>query len=159
MDNKTTKLMFSSNSNEWGTPLSFYNKLDSIFHFTLDPAATKALAKCSNFFTKEDDGLSKDWSGNIVFCNPPYGRGIKHWIKKGFEEGKKEDTVVVMLVPARTETKYFMDYCWHAKEIMFVKGRLTFENEDGKTNAAPFPSMVVVFDGEHVKPNFKVIER
>lgn len=81
--------------------------------------------------------------GNRVFCNPPYGKEIGKWVKKAYEESKKNDTTVVMLIPARTDTAYFHDYIYHkAKEIRFVKGRLKFGQSK---NAAPFPSMVVVF--------------
>jgi site-specific DNA-methyltransferase (adenine-specific) len=80
-----------------------------------------------------------------VFCNPPYGREVGKWVEKSYKEAKKKNTTVVMLIPARTDTRYFHDYIYHkAKEIRFIKGRLKF----GKaTNAAPFPSMVVVFRG------------
>ena len=78
-----------------------------------------------------------------MFCNPPYGREISRWVKKCYEESKKPNTTVVMLIPARTDTSYFHDYIYKkAKEIRFVRGRLKFGNSK---NSAPFPSMVVVF--------------
>lgn len=64
-------LMFSSESDEWSTPIEFYNELDKEFHFTLDPCATHENHKCSKYFTIEDDGLKQDWSGYRVFMNPP----------------------------------------------------------------------------------------
>lgn len=138
-----TEIMFSSKTDLWETPQSFYDELDKEFQFTLDPCATPENAKCEMFFTKEMNGLTQNWGGNRVFCNPPYGKEIGKWVKKAYEESKKNDTTVVMLIPARTDTAYFHDYIYHkAKEIRFVKGRLKF----GKSkNAAPFPSMVVVF--------------
>ena len=75
--------------------------------------------------------------------NPPYGRGIKEWIKKAYEESRKEDTTVVMLIPARTDTRYWHDYVMKANDLYFVKGRLKFGNGE---NSAPFPSAVVVFE-------------
>ena len=63
-------------------------------------------------------------------------------MKKCYEESLKPGTVVVMLIPARTDTKYFHDYILHRSEIRFIKGRLRFG--DSKMNA-PFPSMVVIF--------------
>lgn len=135
--------MFSSKTDLWETPQSFYDELDKEFQFTLDPCATPENAKCEMFFTKEMNGLTKNWGGNRVFCNPPYGKEIGKWVKKAYEESKKNDTTVVMLIPARTDTAYFHDYIYHkAKEIRFVKGRLKFGQSK---NAAPFPSMVVVF--------------
>lgn len=138
-----TEIMFSSKTDLWETPQSFYDELDKEFQFTLDPCATPENAKCEMFFTKEMNGLTQNWGGNRVFCNPPYGKEIGKWVKKAYEESKKNDTTVVMLIPARTDTAYFHDYIYHkAKEIRFVKGRLKFGQSK---NAAPFPSMVVVF--------------
>ena len=135
--------MFSSKTDLWETPQSFYDEHDKEFQFTLDPCATPENAKCEMFFTKEMNGLTQNWGGNRVFCNPPYGKEIGKWVKKAYEESKKNDTTVVMLIPARTDTAYFHDYIYHkAKEIRFVKGRLKFGQSK---NAAPFPSMVVVF--------------
>lgn len=138
-----TAVMFSSKTDEWSTPQEFFDKLNAEFGFTLDPCATPENAKCEKYYTKEDDGLKQDWSGETVFCNPPYGRVIKDWVKKCYEESRKENTTVVMLIPARTDTSYFHDYIYNkAKEIRFIRGRLKFGNAK---NSAPFPSIVVVF--------------
>lgn len=138
--------MYTSKSNEWGTPQNFYDELDKEFRFNLDPCATKENAKCEKYFTITENGLEKNWGGYTVFCNPPYGRQIKDWVKKASEESKKPNTVVVMLIPARTDTKYFHDYIYHkVKEIRFIKGRLKFEKNGECQSSAPFPSMVVVF--------------
>lgn len=138
-----TAVMFSSKTDEWSTPQDFFDELNKEFNFTLDPCATPENAKCEKYYTKEDDGLKQDWSGETVFCNPPYGRAIKDWVKKCYEESKKPNTTVVMLMPARTDTSYFHDYIYHkAKEIRFIRGRLKFGNAK---NSAPFPSMVVIF--------------
>ncbi|MBJ40340.1 MAG: adenine methyltransferase [Gammaproteobacteria bacterium] len=134
---------------EWATPREFFRKLDSQFNFTLDPCAKSHNALCSKYFTPDDDGLIQDWSGNKVFVNPPYGRGIGNWVKKAYEEGCKDDTTVVMLIPARTDTKYWHDYAMKAEEIRLIKGRLKF---GGGKNSAPFPSAVVVFDGPEGDP-------
>ena len=146
MDKKTQGIMFSSKSNDWATPQDFYNQLDAEFGFTLDPCASQASAKCSSFYTADDDGLSKNWEGQTVFMNPPYGRKIGNWIQKAYEEGEKSNTRVVALIPARTDTKYWHNYCMKATEIRFVKGRLKFGHGNTK-NSAPFPSAVVVFSG------------
>lgn len=78
-----------------------------------------------------------------MFCNPPYSK-IGEWVKKAFYEGRKDNTLVVLLIPARTDTKYFHDYILHRAEVRFIKGRLKFG--DAK-NSAPFPSMIVIFRG------------
>lgn len=142
------KAMFSSKTPEWETPQSLFDTLDSEYHFDLDPASTDENAKCERHFTKADNGLEKNWGGCRVFCNPPYGREIGVWIRKGYEESRKPNTIVVMLLPARTDTKWFHDYCMKGK-IRFIKGRLKFGT--AKTSA-PFPSMVVIFESE-VKDN------
>ena len=138
-----TETMFSSKTDLWATPQDFYDKLNSEFNFTLDPCATPHNAKCAKFYTKEQDGLRQDWGGNTVFCNPPYGRDIYAWVRKCCMEAQKINTIVVMLIPARTDTRYFHEFIYHkAREIRFIKGRLKFGD---KKNSAPFPSMVVVF--------------
>jgi len=133
---------FSSTAAEWDTPQAFYDKLNQQFEFTLDPCATAANAKCKKYFTEKDNGLFQDWGGHRVFVNPPYGRNIGAWIKKAYEESKKHNTVAVMLIPSRTDTKWWHDYVMKAKEVHLVRGRLKFGGSD---NAAPFPSAVVVF--------------
>ncbi len=138
-------IMFSSKSNEWATPQKLFDDLNMEFGFDLDPCATHENAKCRKYFTMDDDGLDQSWEGNTVFCNPPYGREIKKWVQKAYEESRKPDTVVVMLIPARTDTRYFHEYIYKKSEIRFIKGRLRFGKS---TENAPFPSMVVVMGGK-----------
>lgn len=143
-----TELIFSTGNNNWETPQDFYNELDKEFHFTLDPCCTKENAKCTKYFTEIENGLLQDWSGETVFCNPPYGRktksqpGQEDWIRKSYSESLKPNTIIVMLIPSRTDTKVFHEYIYHKAEIRFIKGRLKFSNSK---NAAPFPSMLVIF--------------
>ena len=134
-----TKGMMSSNTDEWATPKLFFEELNKEFNFTLDPCATDENHKCKKYYTKKDDGLSKSWGG-VVFVNPPYGREIYKWIEKAYNENLKGATIVLLL-PARTDTKWFHNFIYKKHEIRFLKGRLKFN--DGK-QAAPFPSMVVV---------------
>ena len=139
------KGLFTSNKEDWETPQDLFDELDREFDFFLDVCATKENTKCKRYFTKEDDGLKKDWymenscKGNYLWMNPPYGREIGDWIKKASEERQ-----VVALLPARTDTKYFHDYIYNKPnvEIRFLKGRLKFSNSK---NSAPFPSMIVIF--------------
>ena len=143
VNNSTQKTMFSSKSNDWTTPQGFFDALDNRFGpFTLDAAASIDNYKVNKYLTNSDDSLTQDWSGNKVFLNPPYGRALKDWVRKAYEEGQKDNTTVVMLIPARTDTQYWHDYVMKADEILLVKGRLKFG--DG-SNAAPFPSAVIVF--------------
>lgn len=143
----TIGIHFSSKTDVWATPQDFFDKLDEEFDFSLDPCALPSNAKCTNYFTPEEDGLLQDWEGNTVFCNPPYGREINKWVEKCYHESLKQDTTVVMLIPARTDTKYFHEFIYHkASEIRFIKGRLKFGDA---TNPAPFPSMVVVYNNKN----------
>lgn len=137
-----TELMFSSKTPEWATPQALFDELHKEFNFTLDPCATESNAKCKKFFTKEQDGLSQCWDNEIVFCNPPYGRETPKWVKKASEA---QGGVVVMLIPARTDTLYFHNYIYNKSEIRFIKGRVSFEGAQKGSGVAPFPSMIVVF--------------
>ena len=138
-----TEVMFSSKTDQWATPQKFFDLLNEEFDFTLDPCADEFNHKCSKYYTREQNGLTKDWNNERVFCNPPYGKEIVDWVKKCnqevFEGGCE---LAVMLVPARTDTRWFHDYIYHQAEIRFVKGRLKFGDSN---NSAPFPSMVVIF--------------
>ena len=148
------KALLSSKRLDWCTPRDFFEELDREFHFTLDAAATEKSAKCAKYYTPETDGLSASWNGETVFCNPPYGREIKAWVKKGYEEGQRPGTTVVLLIPSRTDTEYFHSYILGKSEIRFLKGRLKFTDEDGVAqDAAPFPSMLVVYRGQGKEPN------
>ena len=139
--------LFSSEKQDWCTPQQFFDELDAEFHFVLDAAATHQNSKCKRCFTPEDDGLIQNWDvGGAVYCNPPYGKEIGLWVKKAYEEAQK-GTTIVMLIPARTDTKYFHEYIYHKAEIRFVKGRLKFTDENGTPKGtAPFPSMVVIYN-------------
>lgn len=129
---------FSSKTDLWSTPQDLFDKLNAHFAFTTDVCATKDNAKCAHFFTQEADGLAQNWHG-VCWMNPPYGREIGKWVKKASES----NAVVVCLVPARTDTAWWHDYCAKG-EVTFLRGRLHF---GGHKNPAPFPSAVVVFRG------------
>ena len=139
--------MFSSKTDMWATPQDFFDKLNYEFNFTVDVCAIPENAKCEKFFTPEINGLNQVWTG-VCWCNPPYGREIGKWVQKAYIASTFGATVV-MLLPARTDTKWFHEYIYNKAEIRFIKGRLKFGNS--KT-AAPFPSMVVIFNskGENI---------
>ena len=118
-------VMFSSKSDEWSTPQDVFDNLDAEFHFNLDPCCTHENRKCENHYTKEDNGLKHSWGGYSVFCNPPYSN-IAEWVEKCYREGTKDNTTVVLLIPSRTDTKYFHNFIYNRAEIRFVKGRLKF---------------------------------
>ena len=135
------RALFTSNSDEWATPQELYDELNKRFTFTLDPCSTNENHLCDKYFTKEDDGLLKSWKGETVFVNPPYSN-IKKWVEKCYTEHETNGTIVVMLIPSRTDTIYFHNYIYHKADIEFIKGRLHFSNSK---NSAPFPSMIVIY--------------
>lgn len=144
------KVLYSSKNQNCCTPQAFFDKLNAEFNFVLDAAATDKSAKCRLYFTLEKNGLMQDWNcDGAVFCNPPYGREIKMWVKKAYEESIRSKYPIVLLVPARTDTSWFHDYIYQKAEIRFIQGRMKFTDEDrNKYNSAPFSSMVVIFRGK-----------
>lgn len=135
--------LFSSKTDEWYTPIDFFDELNQEFQFTLDPCSTDQNHKCPKYYTMADNGLNHSWAGERVFCNPPYSE-IYDWVEKAFYETKNPNTLVVLLIPSRTDTKYFHNFIMNRAEIRFIRGRLKF---GGAKNSAPFPSMLVIFRG------------
>ena len=132
---------FSSKTELWATPQKFFDEMSEKYGpFDIDVCADSSNAKCLTYFDKETDGLKQNWDGKC-WMNPPYGRDIGKWMKKASES----NTLVVCLVPSRTDTKWWHDYAMKG-EITFIKGRLKFGNS---TNSAPFPSAIVVFKGKY----------
>ena len=142
-----TSGMFTSDKDDWETPKVLFDNLNARYHFTLDAASSDANAKCEHHFTQEDDGLSQSWNGERVFCNPPYGRQIKAWVEKASREADN-GTLIVMLLPARTDTSWFHEYIYHKAHINFLRGRLKFEVDGVPRDSAPFPSMIAKFNCE-----------
>ena len=149
----------STGMEDWATPQDFFDKCNAEFGFTLDACATNENAKCLDYFTKEEDGLKQSWAGHRVWMNPPYGKDIPKWMAKAYHESQNGAEIVVCLVPARTDTKWWHDFA-EKGEKRFVKGRLKFLSVDGPLRratksvtegrhaqnlGAPFPSVVVVF--------------
>ena len=155
MDKQTLCTMFSSDKDCWETPQALFNALNAQYHFTLDAAASDINHKVDKYYTAYDDGLSKDWGGETVWCNPPYGtKETGEWTRKAYEESSKPNTTVVMLLPARTDRRSFHKYIYNKSgvSVRFLQGRLAFEingepirNDKNCVMKAPFPSMIVEF--------------
>lgn len=157
MTDNDKKVAFSTGRDDWETPSSLFNELNQKYHFTLDPCATHKNAKTKKYYTQEQDGLNQSWEGERVFCNPPYSKAGKQdeWIRKCYEESLKPNTIVVALIPARTDTKRFHQYILGKAEITFIQGRLFFEidgnpilDKNNRPQPAPFPSMICVWGGK-----------
>jgi phage N-6-adenine-methyltransferase len=137
---------FSSRTHEWSTPQDLFDRLNAKYRFTLDVCATPENAKCARFFTKEQDGLNRGWGGERVWCNPPYGRMIWEWVHRCSWAAQPvvagRPDLAVMLLPARTDTRWWHDYVTPFGKVEFIRGRLKF---GGHKNSAPFPSAIVLF--------------
>jgi phage N-6-adenine-methyltransferase len=146
-----TSGMRTSLDDTWTTPRDFFDKLNTEFDFGLDAAAMQNSTLVPDNWYGPDhpdpaarDALRIDWNhnsrGKPIWLNPPYGRVIKDWMRKANEVSSGGGTVVC-LVPARTDTHWWHDYCINAYEIRYIRGRLKF---GGQKNSAPFPSAIVV---------------
>lgn len=148
------KVHFSSAKQDWATPQAFFDEMNALYGpFDLDVCANAENAKTSyhlgygTYYSKDTfvDGLGVDWHQLAAKCwmNPPYGREISKWVKKAYEESQK-GCLVVCLLPARVDTRWFHDFIYNREGVSteFLKGRLKFG--DAK-NSAPFPSMIVAF--------------
>lgn len=142
-----TSVMFSNKTDQWETPQGLFDALNHEFTFEVDVCALPENAKCKQYYTPETDGLSQNWDKRC-WCNPPYGREIGKWVKKATESVNDGCPLVVMLLPARTDTRWFHDYIYKKHETRFLRGRLKFGNSK---NGAPFPSMVVVMKKKEVQ--------
>src|SRR2546423_3720460 len=133
--NHKLKVHFMSETDEWATPQFLFDALNAEFGFTLDPCANSDNAKCKRFYTKAEDGLHQDWTDEVVFMNPPYGRALGNWMRKAYESSIN-GALVVCLIPARTDTHWWHRYAM-CGEIRFLRRRLKFGDAQ---NSAPFPS-------------------
>lgn len=161
MDDNAQQVMFGHKSDDWTTPRAFFDELDKEFHFDIDGAATKQNALCSRYYGIDNGGKGKPeclgdalfgpWAINsTIFINPPYSM-CKEFVGKAFKD-RDYGVTSVLLVPARTDTKWFHEYVWNLEqhrpyvnvEVRFLKGRLKF---GGGLNSAPFPSMLIIMRG------------
>lgn len=132
---------FSSERLDWATPDDLWKRLDTIYAFDIDVAASRENARCEAYFDACSNGLAQSWGGRRVWCNPPYGRSIGHWTEKAAAEAHRA-TLIVMLVPARTDTRWWHDAISTAR-VEYLRGRLRFK---GAPASAPFPSALLYWN-------------
>ena len=145
---KAKNPLLTSDSDEWYTPQDIIQRVnDCIGPIDIDPCSEPWSAEhpfrvpAQHHFTKAMDGLSRPWFGH-VFVNPPYGRALPHWVLKTYLAHNRGETgETILLVPARTDTKWFQ-YLWEASRVCFVRGRISFESPAGAKWCAPFPSAI-----------------
>jgi hypothetical protein len=119
-------------SDTWLTPPEWISALGP---FDLDPCCPPVMPwpTATRMLTEADDGLTAKWEGR-VWLNPPFGQEAAKWLTRMADHG-----CGIALVPARTETKMFMENVWwSAMAVCFVDGRPHFHYPDGKR--APFNS-------------------
>jgi len=159
----TAELTYSHNSKStWPTPQPLFDVLDREFHFTIDLAAEPPTAKCHRFYTKEQDALRQDWSGEGGFLNPPYTRGvIDRFAQRAWSYAQFRDAATtVVLVPASVDTQWWWNWARHAEVRFIALGRLQFgEYLDKKTGkmrsgGAPFRSAVLIFRPGLPQPDY-----
>ena len=139
--------LFSSNDQTWRTPRWLFEELNIEFNFDLDAAASNQNHLCASYLTEEQDALSLHWPGSVIWCNPPYGKGVGLFVQKAHEEALKGKTIC-LLIFARTDTRWWHDHCMKAHEIRFIKARLRFSlGGISQANLAPAPSCFVIFRG------------
>lgn len=134
------KSLYSKEKSTWETPDDLFDKLDKEFHFQIDLCANEYNKKCDNYYSEEKNSLIQEWLG-LCWMNPPYGKGIDQWIRKAYESSLKDNTTIVCLLPVRSDTKWWHNYCMRG-EIRFLNKRLKFKNSG---NMATFPSAIVIF--------------
>ena len=142
------KSKFQSKNQEYATPIELFKVLDKEFHFTIDVCADEINKKVRRYYSEKENALIQDWKG-VCWMNPPY-KDMKKWVVKAYEESVKHDSIVVCLIPARTNTIWWHDYCMQG-EIRFIKGRPVFE---GCIYGLPQPLAVIIF-GKNYKTNYK----
>lgn len=136
-------VLFSSKSIDWSTPQELFDALDKRFQFTLDVCASDKNAKVKRYLTRELDGLGQSWGGERCWMNPPYGREIGPWVKKAHREAE-HGALVVGLLPARPETRWWQEHVNGKADLRFIAGRLRFGEA---RNCAPFASVIAVWWG------------
>ncbi len=163
----TPDQLFASKSQTWGTPQPLFDAVDSEFGFHMDAAASADNAKCPIYLTEEDNALAVSWADHLaqhgvdpaqgsVWCNPPYGRTLRHWMKKITEEAQQLQTVVALIM-ARTDTRWWQDHAMQCDEIRLIAGRVHFVGS-AISGAAPAPSALLVFDKRYRWPQIKTVQ-
>jgi len=130
----------SSERSDWETPQEIFDCLDKEFRFTLDVCAGHDNTKVALYISEQQNGLIQDWSHSVCWMNPPF-KDKKKWIEKAYKESLKDSTIVVCLIPARTNTNWWHQYCMKG-EIRFICGRPKFK---GAIHGLPQPLAIVIF--------------
>lgn len=143
----------STGENEHPTPQWLFDRINNIFKFDVDLAATIENAKCPKFYTKEQDSLKQVWDDDSCWCNPPYSKDLQPlFVKKAYEDSNKYGNTIVMLIPLRADTKTWHEYIWGKADVYIFKGRPKFYGDKSPTYA----SALAVFSNSKTKKIYTV---
>ena len=139
------KILFSTSNDCWETPIYLFIYLNDEFGFTIDAMANSNNKLCDRYYSIENSFLDNYPENEVIYCNPPYSRNLGKIIKH-CNDLRKLNNTIVLLIPARTDTKWFHEYLYNKDgvELRFLKGRLKFTLNKINYNSATFPSMIVV---------------
>ncbi len=136
------------------TPRRFIEELP--YKFTLDVAASSKNAVCNRYFDKAKNGLLQPWTGERVWCNPPYS-DVEPWVRKAMTEIYTGCLLVAMLVPAnRTEQPWWQNWIEPNRDgrhtaliritTRFIRSRVQFGNVGNESKQPPFGCVLIVFE-------------
>lgn len=137
--------LFGSQRQDWTTPPELFKKLDSIYHFTHDLAATKENSLCPQYFTEKENSLVQTWRGSVGWLNPPFGSRkypLRLWVEKSYREACHPNTRIVMLMPVRSNTNWWGNFVMKSVKVMYIQGRIKFS---GAKHPGPWPLCLVEF--------------
>lgn len=144
--------IMSSATDEWMTPPEVLDRIRQVATIRLDPCTTEANPVGAEvYFTAETNGLARSWYERVIhfgeqaFVNPPYS-DMDHWSEKVVEEAVK-GCPITLLVPARTDTRWFHRVLPVADNVVLWRGRIRFLQPDGTARTgAPFPSAILTLN-------------
>lgn len=114
---------------DFETPRKVFDPLHAEFQFDLDAAASERNALCPVYLDKAMDALTMDeWPGERVWLNPPYGKELKFWVAKAYEQAFGYHKLVVALIPGHIGEAWFHDFIYDAR----------FEKDQHHEDASPW---------------------
>lgn len=148
----TRALMGPGKRDDWETPPELFGELHRRYRFRLDVAANDANRLCRLYFDEEENALIRPWKTSARWwCNPPYGRGVLEWVEHALAQ-REAGWYGVMLLPSRTDTRWYHLMLEHQVVIRHLPGRLVFNlggepvrDAKGRIMPAPFPSLLADF--------------
>jgi len=152
----------NSGNSEWYTPKEYIEAARGVLGvIDLDPASCEVanrVVQAGRYFTAKENGLEKEWRGNI-WMNPPYvGELIPKFCDKLRLHVESGDvTQAISLTNNATETAWFNTLVGISSAILFPKSRVKFYMPDGKTGT-PLQGQCIFYIGDNPKLFMEVFE-